>query len=123
MISSMLNRHHRLVKILFWFVLLVVTFLSLLPNYYSPMPVAWSDKGEHFIAYLALGGLAGIGWWLKDWPALIRVFFILVIIGGAIEMAQGMLITGRTASWLDLLADGLGAASGLLVSWWLCQRL
>ena len=41
---------------------------------------------------------------------------LLLAFSGALEIAQGLMHQGRTADWFDLLANGLGLASGLGVS-------
>lgn len=70
--------------------------------------VANADKIEHYIAYLLLGTwFAGI---LA--PRWLAVFIGLVAFGGAIELVQAW--SGyRDGEWGDLLADGLGVATGI----------
>lgn len=70
------------------------------------------DKVFHLLVYAVLG--AGLA---LAWPKLskFRIFWGCVIFGAAMEIAQGMMGSGRTASLLDGLANSLGAAIGLYV--------
>lgn len=68
------------------------------------------DKAAHFVAFgvilLCLGALM---------PRRPRIGLAIaaVAVGGLVEIVQGL--TGRDASWGDLLADALGAAAVLLI--------
>ena len=68
------------------------------------------DKGAHFVAFgvilLCFGAL---------FPRLPRLALAVgsVAVGGLVEIVQGM--TGRDASWGDLLADALGALVVFLI--------
>jgi hypothetical protein len=69
-----------------------------------------SDKIEHAAAFSALtiwfGGLLPQRFY--GWLAL-----ALLALGGAIELAQGLMGLGRLADVRDLIADGWGIAFGL----------
>lgn len=68
------------------------------------------DKVLHLVVYALLGvGLA------LAWPKLskFRLFWGCVFFGVAMELAQGMMGSGRTASFWDGVANSLGAAIGL----------
>jgi hypothetical protein len=69
-----------------------------------------SDKIEHAAAFSALavwfGGLLPQRWYA--WLAC-----ALLALGGAIELAQGLMGMGRLADVRDLIADGWGIAFGL----------
>jgi len=69
------------------------------------------DKVGHVTAYLLLGGLT--------LPALshlrpLVVWVCLVLFGGAIELFQGLMNTGRSADLLDGVANGFGALLAIL---------
>jgi hypothetical protein len=101
---------------LFWYVVgavLVVTVVvsSLVPAQDLPA-VGVNDKIEHFSAYAALtlwfGGLT-------EPRRYYRLTLWLLAMGGAIEIAQGLMNMGREADWRDFLAGGAGVAAGLLL--------
>ena len=91
------------------FLLLLVTVLSLMPIAADGPQV--NDKLAHFVTYAILSGwfslLAAGGHWL---PA---IWIGLGVFGIAIEGLQG-LTEHRSAEWADVVANGLGAAGGLL---------
>jgi len=68
------------------------------------------DKILHLCVYAFLaGGLA------LAWPKLskFRVFWMCVIFGALLEIAQGLMGSGRTASFWDGLANSFGALLGV----------
>lgn len=72
----------------------------------------FSDKALHILAFLSLavwfsGQYARRSYW--------RFAIGLLAFGAFIELLQGM-TTYRAAEWLDLYADGVGIALGLLVA-------
>lgn len=80
-----------------------------------PSPAEMSDKILHFIAYGGLTALAAAAW-----PRL-GLFWLLLCasaVGALLELAQGCLGIGRTASFGDQLANMGGAALALLI--WIC---
>ena len=118
-IVQYLIAHKHIIRALFFLTVLVVLSLSLMPGYIDIRNVTLSDKVEHFAAYLALGGLVGLGWTVNGLRPFLLALFGLTLLGGAIEVVQGTPFIGRTASWLDLLADAVGAGAGLLGSMFL----
>lgn len=71
------------------------------------------DKILHLFVYAILAfGIA------LAWPNLskIKVFLICFVFGGVMEMSQGLIGVGRTASLLDGLANSLGAALGVYLA-------
>jgi VanZ family protein len=69
-----------------------------------------SDKLQHFVAYLALTLLAsGIAMPGRLWLTAFRCF----LLGGFLEIAQGLLTTTRQAEWGDLAAN----TAGILAAW------
>ena len=68
------------------------------------------DKVGHFLAYGALSGSAGFGLTsVSKW----MLFGAALLYGGVFELLQAGL-PGRYASWADMVANGSGAAAGLL---------
>jgi VanZ family protein len=70
------------------------------------------DKAEHFTAYFGLCLLASLAWGLRR--SLIWVLLGLIVLGGVLEVLQGMV--GRDCDWHDELANSLGALAGLMVA-------
>ena len=105
-------RHARLWYALGALLTLAVVITSLLPARELPR-VHISDKIEHLLAYLLLAiwfaGLVPVRRYL--WLAL-----ALLALGGAIEIAQGLMGLGREADWRDLIADACGTGLGLLLA-------
>lgn len=84
--------------------------MCLVPNPPSAN-VAYADKIEHFIAYLLLGTWFG-GILAPRW---LPVLLGLAALGGAIELVQAW--SGyRDGEWGDLLADCLGAGTGIALA-------
>ncbi len=123
MIGAWLNRHQRAVRWGFWLTLILVLALSLKPSPLSIPHLQLSDKVEHFLAYLALGTLMGFGWSIQTRRAILLALLALMVLGGGVEIIQGTHWIGRTASWLDLLADVLGALLGLMACAMVRRRL
>lgn len=108
---------------------LAVIVSSLVPAYDLPN-VSVDDKVEHIVAYLSLAVWFG---GLLARPSYVRIALWLLVLGGGIEIAQGLMGLGRTADVRDFLADGVGVALGLgaclaglghWVSWiehWTCR--
>ena len=71
------------------------------------------DKLLHMLVYALLAG--GI---MLAWPKLtkLKVFWLCVVFGGIMEVAQGVINIGRTASFMDGLANSLGAALGVYIA-------
>ncbi|AXK72942.1 hypothetical protein DWG18_12080 [Lysobacter sp. TY2-98] len=85
---------------------IAITVGSLLPAHDLPPPAFdGMDKLEHALGYAVL---AGYGTWLFPTRGL-RVLIGVVLFGVAIEVAQGVFTTSRSADPLDAIADALGA--------------
>jgi hypothetical protein len=90
----------------------VVTTTSLMPPKNLPK-VNLSDKLEHALAYAVLA------FWFAS--LVLRRSFVwvalgLLVLGGAIEITQGMMPYGREGDWYDLYADAAGIALGLMLA-------
>lgn len=70
------------------------------------------DKLLHLLVYALLG--AGI---VLAWPKLskFRIFWGCVLFGAAMEIAQGLIGSGRMASLWDGIANSVGAALGVYI--------
>lgn len=82
---------------------LLIVYLSL--NNTGGEFAAGSDKLHHFLAYFAVSGCGFLG--------LRRQMGVaggMIVLGIALEIAQGALTAGRSADVVDALANALGVA-------------
>lgn len=110
---------------LWWLAIAVVLVASLAPPRALPPIADGSDKLYHLLGYFVLAAVAvqlfrrGAGlWWVAAG---------LVLMGIAVEWAQGALTAQRSADPLDALANAAGVALGMALAFtparhWL-QRL
>ena len=74
--------------------------------------IAW-DKANHFTGYFLLTtwftGVARRNHYLL-------VGALLIAFGGSLEIGQGLMHEGRTADWLDFLANSLGVTAGVTLA-------
>lgn len=97
-------------QVCLWVSAIAILFLATTSETY-PVPSAPSDKINHLIAFLELAILARLGWpRARPWPTAIA----LLLFGVMIEVIQAPL-PYREFSLLDILADGVGIAIGLLL--------
>ncbi len=98
-----------------WAALIVlVIVLSLLPKPPIP-PTLTIGKLDHLIAYLVLAAFA-VQLYLQRRAQLVAAV-ALVLLGIALELAQGYLTTDRHMSGYDALIDTLGVALGTATAW------
>ena len=84
--------------------------LSLLPG--TDLPTQnLNDKLNHFIAYSILSFGAVVG---RHSMALVWVVALVIGYGLVLEILQGVMPFGRSASWLDALANTGGVVIGTL---------
>jgi VanZ family protein len=121
MLRNFAVKYRQIIQILFWVIVLGILYFTLRPDHsvHSDFP---TDKLEHFAAYFVLGGLWGVGKGLKSWRGYLLAFVVLMLMGGAIELFQGTHWIARRASWLDFIANAVGAFFGLLASYMLHFR-
>ena len=99
----------RLFTAAWYFAMLTVTVLALLPIEHLQLPVFdWWDKAQHALAFAVLTGWALLLW--SQWAG--RVVLGMLAFGAGIELAQWA-VGWRFAEWADLAAD----AVGVLVAW------
>ncbi len=97
-----------------------ILWLSLTPH--PPTPsiglLSW-DKLQHAGAYLVLTALAGrlfVLLWQPFRRAWLRAFWLGFGVGCFVEVAQGLLSRVRVAEPGDLIANGLGALTALVLA-------
>ncbi len=95
--------------------MLLGVYLSLRPVPTVAPAVPHLDKLIHAGGYAVLAAFAAC---LFSGPARFRALAGVWLLGAAIELAQGLLPTGRLMEAADLLANSLGIAFGAV----LCRR-
>ena len=90
--------------------LLVLSLAPKLPHLSGPL--GW-DKLNHALAYFVLAFFLSrvLYQWSKEGSFIVCYVWILTVgFGGLLELIQFALGAGRTAEWLDLLANALGVS-------------
>ncbi|MCP2671788.1 hypothetical protein NHF40_12695 [Maricaulaceae bacterium EIL42A08] len=98
--------------------LILITILALIPGTEGrPTLIGW-DKLDHVTSFAALALLARAGWPMaRRAPTAVALFGY----GIAIELGQSTDFVGRTASFSDLAANGVGIVLGLALAFWLAR--
>jgi VanZ family protein len=104
-------RHPRRWLLAWWCAVALVVVASLLPAMLLPQVPAGGDKLEHFAAYGLLAAFA-VQLFGRFSPVL-RACAGLVLLGIALELAQGLLTATRQMDAHDVLANTLGVLAGL----------
>ncbi|MGM0577077.1 MAG: VanZ family protein [Myxococcota bacterium] len=96
--------------------LAVATLVPRLPVPPLP-PLAFQDKVVHAVAWAVLGATArvGAGRTRRAKARAVRVAWFLAMGYGVLIECLQLLVPGRSAEWLDLAADALGALVGAVV--------
>jgi len=92
-----------------WALVVFITVSCLEPPRYVPNLHLW-DKAEHALAF---GGLALWFGGLVRRSRYLVVAFVMLLFGGGIEIAQGVMRLGRDMDIMDFLADGVGISIAL----------
>lgn len=103
-------RHPRLWLGLWWLALLLVVVACLVPLRDLPALPPGGDKIEHFLAWFLLA--AGAVQLFRGRRALWRAAIGLVLLGVAVEVAQGAFTSTRSMDPMDALADAIGVLLG-----------
>jgi VanZ family protein len=96
-----------------WALVLATINESLQRQVWEVAKIFPSDKAIHFFGYCALA------LWFAGVARRSRYLIVgasLIVFGGALEIAQGLMHEGRQADWLDFLANSLGITTGLGVA-------
>lgn len=81
--------------------------------------IAHFDKLMHFVAYAGLAGLLRLGW-PRSWGG--TVVAVAIGFGILIEILQGTMALGRTASLADGLANTAGAFLAVILLHFILRR-
>ena len=96
---------------LFFFGLVLVTILALIPAPSVPQAIQFWDKSQHALAFAALA-ITGCG----AFPQRVKLVCIGLLTHGAlIEVLQSTLTTTRFGDVFDWLADGVGVLVGVSI--------
>ena len=96
-----------------WFLsIILVSYLSLIPQIEISYEFSGMDKAFHFLAYLWLAVLPFFGF--KPFKMVVTGALLMIPLGIGLEFAQGF-VPGRFLSVADMIADSAGVASGLLL--------
>jgi hypothetical protein len=99
----------RLLRFIFWLMLVAIFVVALLPSKMAPVVFA-SDKLNHMLAFFVLAAFGKSLWPRKS---LLTIFGLLALYGGMIEVFQWALGFGRDADWKDFSADVVAICFGL----------
>ena len=104
--------------VVFWPVVLLVVWGSLIPSSVIQVPL-YNDKLLHFISYFVLAAM-GVTAFRARRPALLVVLGLMVL-GGVLEIIQDFV--GRQTSIADQLANTLGVLVGGILARLVVERL
>jgi VanZ family protein len=93
-----------------WFLVAVITVLSLVPPSLRPEPGTQHNL-EHFAIFMATGLAFGVGYGRKTGVVMVA----LVLFAGMIELAQ-IVIPGRHARLSDFIVDAVAMCVGVAVT-------
>lgn len=102
-----------------WTAAILWLSLTAHPLHFNARLLDW-DKFDHAAAYALLTLLGGWVFALfirSSTKAWLAAFLFAVLLGGLMEIAQGLFTTVRTPDWRDLLADAVGAGIIYGVAW------
>ena len=96
------------------FLVLIALVICLVPGHELPGAFELNDKVSHLVGHglLAIyfsGLVPRRRWW--------KIFLFLLLFGAAIEVAQYYMNVGREGDPRDVVANSIGALSGLLLGW------
>ena len=114
-------------RLLFLVYLFLIIFLSLSSPSQFPKIILFTgaDKIIHLLMYACLGWMLMWAFYKEHLSKTIRVFLLLSVPvwGALMECLQLFMHQGRSFSWLDILANFVGAGIGVLVYKWMVFRV
>ena len=102
-----------MVQLIFIAYVLLVIALSLIPTAVGESEL-YSDKLAHLLAYGGMGFLAYMS--VDSAKKRFYLFLLVISLGVVLEFIQSY-IPGRSASFLDIVANTLGAGLGYFLGW------
>ncbi|GAB3945600.1 hypothetical protein GCM10028805_14970 [Spirosoma harenae] len=100
-----------------WTIIMLIGCLT--PHEEIPGELAtWNDKVLHILIFAPFTLL-----WALTGFQVGRVLIAGILFGALIEVLQYILPINRSADWMDLAADSLGAVAGILIVWLLPKKL
>ena len=100
------------IRFLFWSALISSYIFAIVPQDIAPTLGDLSDKTLHFIAFAILSLLLNLSYRI-DWKMSV---LYLLFYACFIEFSQ-YFTPNRCAEWLDVVADAIGIAIGIIFYW------
>jgi len=97
-------------QIMFYICLISIEYLATTTQEIKPLEHTW-DKANHFIAFMTLYVLLSLAY---KYLSILMKIALLLAFGMQIEIVQ-YFIPGREFSLLDVVADSVGIAIGIVV--------
>lgn len=113
-----MNRGRSLIRLAFWAAAAFAFVMAILPHP-PEVPGQPSDKIQHILAFLVLGGLASFAY---DRARPVYLGAALSLFGALIEVVQAIPALHRDSDPVDWLADTAAAALVLILFHWLRGR-
>jgi glycopeptide antibiotics resistance protein len=88
-------------------------FLDPLQGAWGWDSIAWRPVVDNVTLFVPLGALAAAAWWRRS---VVTVWSLCVLLSLGIETFQYLVPTGRVANTADLIANGIGAAFGIVLA-------
>lgn len=109
---------------------LAILYLTLWPDPLPDNDIQLFPHADKVIHFLMFGGLAGVACvdtsiWRRSTITIktaMLIGLISALMGGLIEILQGTMGYGRSAEWLDLIADTAGAFTGAATAYFLIRK-
>ena len=88
-------------------------FLDPLEGARGWMTIAWNPVLDNVALFVPVGAMAAALWWRRS---IVTVWLVCIALSVCIEVFQYLVPTGRVANTADVLANGVGAAVGILLA-------
>lgn len=75
------------------------------------------DAAIHAVLFFGLGLLGVLSFKRPAWHTVLLIVVGGLLLGGGMEVVQGLLPWGRAAAWSDFHADAAGLLLGVIVGW------
>ena len=99
----------------FWTIGLTILSLISLNDVKTFDAIVNKDKYVHFLFYFLFSILWGVVFNCKKVKHVVLIFFVALLYGIMMELAQGLFTTSRQPDVLDVLANSIGAFAGCLM--------